>query len=73
MKHAAMDDDEKDNSNDGNATCIKNHEFHGAICENVLQILDRTLPKPTFRTSADQFRRVSTMESYPLGARNKAS
>ena len=35
MKHEAMDDDEKDNSNDGNANCMNNHELDGAICENV--------------------------------------
>ena len=73
MKHDAMDDDEKDNSNDGNANCMKKHEFADAFCENVLQILDRTLPKPKFRSSADQFRLAGTMESDPLEARNEAS
>ena len=73
MKHDAMDDEEKDNSNEGNANCMKIQEFDGAFCENVLQILDRTLPKPQFRNSADQFRLVGTMESDPLEARNEAS
>ena len=58
-----MDDDEKDNSNDGNANCMKNHEFDGAICDNVLQILCMTLPKPRFRDRADQCGLVGTMEN----------
>ena len=45
----------------------------GRCCENVLQILDRTLPKPGFRDSALQFRRAGTMESDPPEARNEAS
>ena len=73
MKHDAMDDDEQDNSNDGNANFMKNHEFDGAFCENVLLILDRTLPKPMFRDSADQFRLARTMESDHVEARNEAS
>ena len=73
MKHGAMDDDEKDNSNDGNANCMKNHEFDGSFCQNVVQILDRALPKPRFRDSADQFRLVGTLESDPRTARNEAS
>ena len=68
-----MDDDEKDSSNDGNANCMKNHEFDGAFCENVLQILDRTLPKPRFRNSAHPFRLAGTMGSDPLEARNETS
>ena len=72
MKHDAMDDDEKDNSNDGNANCMKNHEFDGAVCENVLQILYMTLPKPRFRVSADQFGLVGKMENAPRKARKKA-
>ena len=43
------------------------------FCENVLQILDMTLPKPKFRSSADQFGLVGTMESAPLRARKKTS
>ena len=73
MKHDAMDDDEKDNSKHGNATCMKNHEFDGAICDNVLQILYMILPKPRFRYSADQFALVGTMESASLKARKKVS
>ena len=61
----------KDDSNDGNANCMKNHEFDGAFCDNVLQILDRTLPKPRFRDSADQFGLVGTIESAPLKARKR--
>ena len=68
MKHDAMDDDEKDDSNDGNANCMKNYEL-----QNVLQILDRTLPEPWFRDSADQIRLAGTMESDPLEARSDAS
>ena len=45
----------------------------GPFCENVLQILDMTLPKPGFRDRADQFRLVVTMESDPMEARNEAS
>ena len=73
MKHDAMNDGEKDNSNDGNANCMKHHEFDGAFCEKVLQILYMTLPKPRFRNSADQFGLVAKMENGPLKARKKAS
>ena len=68
MKHAAKDDDEQDTSNEDNANEMKNPGFDGALCENALQILDMTLPQPRFRSSADQFRRVGTMESAPLKA-----
>ena len=73
MKHAANDDDEKNTSTDENAKGMKNQGFDCAFCENVLQILDMTLPKPGFRDSADQFRLAGTMESGPLEARNEAS
>ena len=73
MKHDAMDDDEKNNSNDNNANCVKNHEFDDAMCENVLQILYMTLPKPRFRDTAVQFGLVGTMENAPRTARNEAS
>ena len=73
MKHAAKDDDERDTSNDNNANDMKNQGFDSAFCENVLQILDMTLPEPRFRDSADQFRLVGTMESGPREARNEAS
>ena len=68
-----MDDDDKDNSNDGNVNCMKSQEFDCAFCENVLHILNRTLPKPRFRDGADQFRLAGTMESDPLEALNEAS
>ena len=73
MKHAAKDDDEQDTSNDKNANDMKNQGFNSPFCENVLQILDMTLPEPRFRSSADQFGLVRTMESAPLKARKKAS
>ena len=73
MKHAANDDDEQDTSNDDNATDMKKQWFDSAFCENVLQILDMTLPEPRFRDSADHFRLVGTMESDPQEARNEAS
>ena len=73
MKHAAKDDDEQDTSNDDNTNYMKNQWIDCAFCENVLQILDMTLPKPRFRDNADQFRRVGTMESDPREARNEAS
>ena len=73
MKHAAKDDDEQDTSKDDNANDMKNQWFDGAFCENVLQILDMTLPEPRFRDSADQFGLAGTMESNPLEARNEAS
>ena len=73
MKHAAKDDDEQDTSNDNNANDMKNQGFDNACCENVLQILDMTLPEPRFRSSADQFGRVGTMESDPREARNETS
>ena len=66
MKHAAKDDDEKYISNDDNANGMKNQWFDGAHCENVLQILDMILPELRFRSSADQFGLVGTMESAPL-------
>ena len=47
--------------------------FKGSFCENVLQVLYMTLPKPKFRDSADQFRLAGTMESDPLEARNETS
>ena len=49
MKHAAKYDDEKYTSQDDNASGMKNQWFDGAFCENVLQILDMTLPEPRFR------------------------
>ena len=73
MKHDANDDDEKDTSDYGNANLMKNQEFDDAFCENVLQILDMTLPKPWFRDSADQFGLVGTMESVPPESSKKAS
>ena len=73
MKHAAKDEDEQDNSNDDNANGMKNQWFDNAFCENALQMLDMTLPEPRFRSSADQFGLVGTMESAPLKARKKAS
>ena len=71
MKHAAKDDDGQDTSNDDNANDMKNQWFDGVCCENVLQILDRTLPEPKFRHGADQFGLVGTLESGPLKARKK--
>ena len=73
MKHAAKGDDEQNTSNDDNASGMKNQWFDGAFCENVLQIPDTTLPEPRFRSSADQFGLVGTMESAPLKAREEAS
>ena len=73
MKHAAKDDDEQDTSNNDDANDMKNRWFDNAFCENVLQILDMTLPELSFRDSADQFRLAGTMESDPLEARNEAS
>ena len=73
MKHAAKDDDEQDTSNDDNANDMKNQWFDSAFCENVLQILDMTLPAPEFRDTADQFGLVGTMENAPRTARKKAS
>ena len=73
MKHAAKNKNEQDTSNDDNANNMKNQGFDTACCENVLQILDMTLPEPRFRDSADQFRLAGTMESDPLEARNKTS
>ena len=35
------------------------------ICENVLQILDMTIPKPKFRSSQEQLLLQGTMESDP--------
>ena len=71
MKHAAKYDDEQDTSNDDNANGMKNQWFDYTCCENVLQILDMTLPGPRFRSSADQFELVDTMESAPQNARSK--
>ena len=68
MKHAANDDDEQDISNDANANGMKKQLFDSAFCENVVQILDMTLPGPRFRGSADQFGLVGTIESGPLKA-----
>ena len=73
MKHAAKDDDEQDTSKDAPANDMKIQWFDSAFCENVPQILDMTLPEPRFRSSADQFGLVGTMESAPLKARKKAS
>ena len=73
MNHAANDDDEQDTAINDNANGMKNQWFDGAFCENVLQILDMTLPEPRFRDSADQFGLVGTMESAPLKARKKTS
>ena len=73
MKHAAKDDDEQDTSKDAHANDMKIQWFDRAFCENVLQILDMTLPKLGFRIRADQFRLVGTMESDPREARNEAS
>ena len=71
MKHAAKDDDEQDTSNNDNANDMKNQWFDSAIWENVLQILDMTLPEPRFRSNADHFGLVGTMESGPLKAQKK--
>ena len=71
MTHAAKDDDEQDTSEDDNANGMKNQWFDGVFCENVLQILGITLPEPRFRSSADQFGLVGTMESASLKARKK--
>ena len=71
MKHAAKDADEQATSNDHNAHDMKNQGFNSPFCENVLQILDMTLPEPRFRSSAIQFGLVGTMESAPLKARKK--
>ena len=73
MKHAAKDDDEQDTSNDNESNDMKNQWFDSAFCENVLQILDMTHPELRFRSSADQFGLVGTMESAPLKARKEAS
>ena len=73
MRHDAMDDDEKDTSDDGNSNRKENHEFDGAVCENVIQILDMTIQKPGFRNSADQFGLVGTMGSVPPEGSKKAS
>ena len=73
MKHTAKGGDEPNTSNDDNANGMKNQWFDGAFCENFLQILDMTLPEPRFRSSADRFRLVGTMESAPLKARKKTS
>ena len=73
MQHAAKDDDEQDTSNDTNANDMKNLGFNSPFGENVLQILDMTLPGPRFRSSADQFGLAGTMESDALEARKKAS
>ena len=73
MKHAAKDDHEQATSNDHNANDMKNQGFNSPFGENVLQILDMTLPEPRFRSSAIQFRLVGTMESAPPEARNEAS
>ena len=72
-KHAAQDDDEQDTSNDENANDMKNQWFDSAFCEDVLQVLDMIIPEPRFRSSADQFGLVGTMESAPPKARNEAS
>ena len=73
MKHAAKYDDEQDTSNDNNANDMKNQGFNSPFCENVLRILDMTLPEPRIRSSAIQFGLVGTMESAPRKARNEAS
>ena len=73
MQHAAKDDDEQITSNDKNANDMKNQGFNSPFCENVLQILDMTLPEPRFRSSAIQFELVGTMESAPRKAQKKAS
>ena len=65
MKHAAKDDDEQATSNDDNASDMKNQGFDSAFCENVLQILDMTLPGPRFRRSADQFGVVANGKYAP--------
>ena len=39
--------------------------FDGPICENVLQILDMTTPKPKFRNNQDQLLLHGIMESDP--------
>ena len=73
MKHAAKDDHEQATSNGHNANDMKDQGFHSPFCENVLQILEMTLPEPRFRSSAIQFRLVGTMESAPPEPRNEAS
>ena len=73
MKHAAKDGDEQNTSNDDNANGMKNQWFDDSFCENVLQILDMTLPGPRFPSSADPFGLVGTMESAPLKPRKKSS
>ena len=73
MQHAAKDDDKHITSNDENANDMKNQGFNSPFCENVLRILDMTLPEPRFRSSAIQFELVGTMESAPPEARNEAS
>ena len=73
IKHQPIDDDKYDEANQNNVIHMKIQEFDGAFCENALQILYMTLPKPRFRNSADQFRLAGTMESDPLEARNEAS
>ena len=40
----------------------------GPICENVLQTLDMTAPKPRFSKCPDQLLLQDTMESDPPGA-----
>ena len=55
MKHGAVDDDEYDDADDGNDNHMNIEKSDDAVCENVLQILVMTLPKPRFRDSADQF------------------
>ena len=40
----------------------------GPICENVLPILDMTIPKPRFGRSPDQLLLQDTMESCPPDA-----
>ena len=73
MKHDAINDNENDDASDANDNHMKNQELDGAFCENVLESLDKIIPKLRFRDSADQFGLVDIMESDPLEARNKSS
>ena len=40
----------------------------GPICENVLQVLDMTIPKPKFGRSPDQLLMQDTIQTDPLEA-----
>ena len=66
-KHDAIDDGKRDDMDNGNVDHMRNNELDGALRENVLQILDMTIPEPGFRTNADNFWLRGRIGSGPRG------